>query len=147
MISLKFPGKFGPIEVYKVRQAVKTQCQEAGLSADHTYGFVSAVDELCCNIMEHAKAEWFEIRIGKQDGMLEAILTDNGVAFDPTRFIKNQDNKQVFENATDRRLGLSMVGLLVDGISHSRDGEGVNRVVLTKGLGLKKPGKTSNRKP
>ena len=135
MVSLRFPGRFGPVEIYKVRQAVKSACEESGLTPEATYSFVSAVDELCCNVMEHSKAKWFGIELQMEKGSLEARLSDDGVEFDPTDIIDQQDSKEVFENATDRKLGLSMVGLMVDAINHSRDTDGINHVVLTKNLG------------
>ena len=131
MVTLRFPKKFGPVEVYKVRQLVKTECRTAGLSPEATYAFVSAVDELCCNVMEHSDAEWFEVGLGHDGGVVRAVLKDNGAEFDPTVQIDESD-MSVFQNASDRSLGLSMVGFMVDDIAHSRDEKGVNEVILTK---------------
>jgi anti-sigma regulatory factor (Ser/Thr protein kinase) len=117
-----FKAGFGEAEVLRMRESVAHQMHDAGIGGDSSYALINVLDEFCCNMMEYSAASWVEIVVEPGQDSINAILRDNGSAFDPAEAIRNVSPDHP-AHVTDRRLGLYMVGLLAKNISYHRDGD------------------------
>jgi len=129
MLELRYDHGLGQPEILLLRQSVQSEAQRGGLSPQHGFMLLFVVDELVCNVMEHARAEFAELAIEASPTGFRLTLTDDGLPFDPA----GQSKVPVDPNAVaDRRLGLHLVGRLVDELDYHRTPEGLNRVELAK---------------
>lgn len=81
-----FPGTLDSLE--GIRQAVKEQAQEVGLTKKPIYALLLAVDEIATNIITHGYEETgtegsLDLLIEHADGQLLVTLEDDAPAFDP----------------------------------------------------------------
>ena len=106
--TYRFDAGFGPAEVSKMREDVARQLHEAAVPGDASYALINVLDEFCCNMMEHAHANWVEIQVQPRAQALHAVLKDDGAEFDPVEAIRNVDPQQPAP-VTERRLGLYMI--------------------------------------
>lgn len=120
--TYKFKAGFGEAELLKLRESVARQMHDAGVQGDSSYAFINVLDEFCCNMMEHALANWIEIKVEPRQDSIAAVLRDDGTAFDPTAAINHVDPEQP-ANVTERRLGLYMIGLLAKDLRYKREGD------------------------
>ncbi len=125
-----FKAGFGEAEVLAMREAVTAQVVESGVTEDTGYAFVNVLDEFCCNIMEHGRAEWLEMTVEPGEQRIYAVLRDNGVEFDPVQAIKELESDQP-ARVTERHLGLYMAGMLARDLRYEREKDGVNRLVFS----------------
>jgi signal transduction histidine kinase len=135
MVQISFSQGVGPDEVKQIRESVQKEC--IALKIEPKNGFIAlfVVDELACNIMEHAHATWMELKVTVAAEKFTAVLRDNGIAFDTGRQVESSREKQIVTEENERRLGLSLIGRLVDSIHYSRDKD-INQVVLEKSWAL-----------
>ena len=129
MLELRYEHGLDQKDILSLRQSVQSEAQRGGLSPQHGFMLLFVVDELVCNVMEHARAEFAELAIEANASGFRLTLTDDGLPFDPS----NQAKVPVDPAAVaDRRLGLHLVGRLVDELDYRRTPEGFNRVELAK---------------
>jgi serine/threonine-protein kinase RsbW len=91
-----------------------------------------ALDEVIANIVEHGGAKEIRVRLGLHDGLLEAIIEDDGTPFDP----RTAPPPDLGGPLAERRiggLGLHFVRNLIDEVDYS-SAAGVNRLVLRQRL-------------
>jgi len=124
--TYRFQAGFGEAEVVRMREGVARQMHEAGVPGSSSYALINVLDEFCCNLMEHASANWVEIEVEPGAETIHAILKDDGKPFDPTEAIKNID-PELPSTATDRKLGLYMIGLMASKLEYRRDA-GINQL-------------------
>jgi anti-sigma regulatory factor (Ser/Thr protein kinase) len=129
MLELRYDQGLGPKEILLLRQSVQGEAQRGGLSPQHGFMLLFVVDELVCNVMEHARAGFAELAIEASPSGFRLTLTDDGLPFDPSGQAKVPVDPAA---AADRRLGLHLVGRLVDEMDYRRTPEGLNRVELAK---------------
>lgn len=81
-----FPGSFDSLE--GIRQVVKEEARQAGLSKKATYNLMLAIDEIATNIIMHGYEENnlegpIDVLSDYQDGTLTVTLEDDAPPFDP----------------------------------------------------------------
>jgi anti-sigma regulatory factor (Ser/Thr protein kinase) len=131
MIEIAFQQGVGPKEVQLIRDRVQKECFAMKMRPKDSFILLFVVDELSCNIMEHAHASWMQLRIETSERGFSAVLKDDGVAFDTSAEVKEAKTKKVESEEGERKLGLSLIGRLVDRVSYTRSA-GVNQVILEK---------------
>jgi anti-sigma regulatory factor (Ser/Thr protein kinase) len=124
--TYRFEAGFGREEVLQLREDVAKQMHQAGVSGERSYALINVLDEFCCNMMEHSAAHWVEIAVEASKDDIHARLRDDGVAFDPVSAIREVDPSSPAK-ATERRLGLYMIGMLAKDLSYKREA-GVNHL-------------------
>ena len=124
--TYRFEAGFGQDQVLQLREDVARQMHLAGVSGERSYALINVLDEFCCNMMEHSAAHWVEIEVDPDAPGGHAKLRDDGVAFDPVKAIREVDPDSP-SKATDRRLGLYMIGMLTSDLRYRREG-GVNHL-------------------
>jgi anti-sigma regulatory factor (Ser/Thr protein kinase) len=131
MIAMSFPGGLGAQDVQQIRHAVQEEASARGLGPQHGFMLLFVVDELCCNVMEHSRAAWAELKVEANPTGFRLVLTDDGVPFDLAGQVRSASGKDL-KGEDDRRLGLNLIGRLVDDLKYDRTPEGLNRVELAK---------------
>ncbi|HXC63147.1 MAG TPA: ATP-binding protein [bacterium] len=129
MLELRYENGLGQRDILSLRQSVQGEAQRGGLSPQHGFMLLFVVDELVCNVMEHARAGFTELAIEASSSGFRLTLTDDGLPFDPAGQAKVPVDTAL---VADRRLGLHLVGRLVDEMDYQRTPEGLNRVELAK---------------
>jgi len=131
MLAMSFPRGLGAGDVQKIRSAVQGEASAKGLGPQHGFMLLFVVDELCCNVMEHSRAAWAELKIEANPAGFRLVLTDDGVPFDLAGQAKAASHTDI-KGEDDRRLGLNLIGRLVDDLRYDRTPEGLNRVEMAK---------------
>jgi anti-sigma regulatory factor (Ser/Thr protein kinase) len=133
LLKFCFPDGLGLREVKSVRESVRVECDRLGMEAKDSFVLFFIVDELCCNVMEHSKAAWMELKVDVHKDRFHVIIRDNGVPFDTGFKLEMAKGGEVRTDG-DRRLGLALVSRLVDMITYERLQEGINQLDLEKKL-------------
>jgi anti-sigma regulatory factor (Ser/Thr protein kinase) len=131
MLVVKFPKGFGETDVKAMRAAVRAEASQSGLPPKQGYVLLFVVDELSCNVMEHGRASWAELKVQTHAAGFNLVLTDDGIPFDTAAHalsVRDLDLK----DAGERRVGLNFVGRLVDQILYQRTPDGLNKVEIAK---------------
>lgn len=110
----------------------------AGLNEQEIYQVVTAVDEACSNIIEHAydgegKGDII-CSCDPQPGCLRITLTDTGRSFDPAE-IPAPDTECCLEDRESHGLGLYFINLLMDEVQFDFSNPGFNVLVMSKRKG------------
>ena len=119
MKTSSFPGRYDSLA--KVSEFVVEAARDAGLSSEEVYAVELAVDEACCNIIDHAyggegKGE-LNCSVIIDDGKLTVILSDHGKSFDP-RSIPDPKLNVPIEKLKPRGVGLYLMRKLMDEIKY-----------------------------
>lgn len=122
-------------ELSRIREVLDKKAGRFGLTEDSIYLIVSAVDEVCANLIEHDPKKWqkgkIHLTLRLDVEKIEIEIRDRGGYFNPTR--KNADRVDVDEVLSRRRgLGLFMVKKMMDEFSYSRTPDGDNILILRK---------------
>ena len=100
----------------------------AGLGKKALKQFQVAAEEATVNILHYSQASEVELKLMREKSQIILLLTDNGIAFDPTAHVPN-------EKATDERqvggLGIHLIRQIVDEIRYERKDER-NIITLVK---------------
>ncbi len=91
-----------------------------------------ALDEVVVNIVDHGGASEIRVRLGVHDGLLEAIVEDDGAPFDP-RTAPPPDLSRPLAERPIGGVGLHFVRNLIAEVDYS-SAAGVNRLVLRQRL-------------
>jgi len=100
-----------------------------------------AIEEAVVNIANYSQAEWMELKVlcprARSEGMeslklkeLKILLSDNGIAFDPTQQAE-VDTEQVTAERQIGGLGIALLRRIADEISYNRI-DGVNELTIIK---------------
>jgi anti-sigma regulatory factor (Ser/Thr protein kinase) len=131
MVNLRFSRGIGANDVHSIRQKVQAEASQSGLGAQQGFVMVFVVDELVCNVMEHARAAWLDLTIEADPKGFRCKLLDDGVPFDTAGSVKSAATSDL-KGEDDRRIGLNLIGRLVDDVKYKRTPEGLNQVELAK---------------
>jgi anti-sigma regulatory factor (Ser/Thr protein kinase) len=131
MVNLRFSQGIGASDVQAIRQSVQAEAAQVGLGAQQGFVMIFVVDELVCNVMEHARAAWMELKIEADPKGFRCQLVDDGMPFDTANSVKSASHTDIKGN-DDRHLGLNLIGRLVDEVSYRRTPEGLNHLELAK---------------
>ncbi len=131
MIAMDFPRGMGAQDVQKIRKAVQSEASTKGLGPQQGFMLLFVVDELVCNVMEHSRAAWAELKVEANPAGFRLVLTDDGVPFDLAGQVRGAAAHDL-KGEDERRLGLNLIGRLVDDLRYDRTPEGLNRVEMAK---------------
>ena len=132
-MELSFPQGVGEKDVKAARVAVQAEAAKAGLTLQQGFVVTFVVDELLCNVMEHAQASSAQLSLQASSAGFRLTLLDDGAAFDMAGLAQKASTADL-RDAEDRRLGLNLVGRLVDEIEYRRTPAGQNLLELAKGF-------------
>ena len=111
-------------------------------SALHEYGLCAgmearalkktevAIEEAVVNIVKYSQAEWMELKMKNEKLKINITISDNGVAFDPTKQ-KEVDIERVTEERQVGGLGISLLRKIADEVRYSREDE-INTLTIIK---------------
>ena len=91
-----------------------------------------AIEEAVINIVHYSQAEWIELTLSHQHSAISIQLTDNGVAFDPTKQEEKDINKAVEERQIGG-LGIALVQQIADQMLYRRI-EDKNELTIIKNI-------------
>jgi anti-sigma regulatory factor (Ser/Thr protein kinase) len=131
MLQISFNQGVGPIEVKQIREKVQAECLALKLPPKNGFVLLFVVDEISCNIMEHAHATWMELKVETDKDKFVVTVRDDGVPFDTGTELQEAKGKSLDLGPNERSLGLSLIARLVDKVGYSRE-KGANQIVLEK---------------
>lgn len=110
-----FAGRYESLN--EIREFVAEAAQEAQLDSRGVYAIQLAVDEACCNIIDHAYGGeghgWIDCQVDvRSDGLLVTLI-DQGKSFDPERVPPPQIGKPL-KQVKPRGVGLYLIKKMVD---------------------------------
>ena len=71
---------------------VKSFVKELGFNKEQEIGIYRIIQELTNNIIKHAQAKNINIDFTQLDHMLQVMITDDGVGYDPNQFYQSNNN-------------------------------------------------------
>jgi len=133
MRTRKFPGKYESLE--KIRRFVVQTAEDAGLDQSAVYAVELAVDEACCNIIDHAYGEEgvgdIICSIADEPSVIRIVLEDKGLPFDPSKVPAPQLNLPL-EKLKMRGVGFFLMQKLMDEIYYQSSPTSGNVMTLVK---------------
>jgi anti-sigma regulatory factor (Ser/Thr protein kinase) len=128
----KLSKPFSPLELRQFREEQVQVAKAAGLSEILAWDLAAVADELVCNIVEHADAQWLEWSL-VVEGMERAklVLKDNGRVFNPAKLANTAET--LAGDFTHRNMGLLMVRRTVESMEYNRLDDGSNELILSAG--------------
>jgi serine/threonine-protein kinase RsbW len=128
-----FPGRYDSLA--SISEFVAQAARAAGLTEHAVYAVQLAVDEACCNIIDHAYGGEgrgdirCSVDIGK--GQLTVVLRDRGRPFDPAKVpppVLNRPLKRV----KPRGVGLYLMRKMMDEVRYEPSQRGENVWIMVK---------------
>lgn len=133
MKTVTLPGEYKSLE--KISDIVVQAAREAGLNDLDTYEVDLAVDEACCNIIDHAYGGEglgdMQCSVEVSDDKLTVVLKDHGRPFDPAKVPEPQLNLPI-EKVKRRGVGFFLMHKIMDELHYKHSPEGDNILVLVK---------------
>ncbi|HSF83146.1 MAG TPA: ATP-binding protein [Anaerolineales bacterium] len=133
MKTSSFPGRYDSLA--KVSEFVVKAAKDAGLDSEEVYAVELAVDEACCNIIDHAYGGEgigeLHCSVIVDEGKLTVILLDKGKSFDP-KSIPDPDLKVPLEKLKPRGVGLYLMRKLMDEIKYEASPNSGNILTMIK---------------
>ena len=133
MRTVTFPGEYKSLE--KISQFVVEAARQAGLNEHETYQVDLAVDEACCNIIDHANGGEgqgeMQISVETKPDKLTVILKDRGRPFDPSK-VPEPKLDVPLEQVKRRGAGFYLIRKIIDELHYERTPQGDNVMVLVK---------------
>ncbi|GAB4024242.1 ATP-binding protein [Spirosoma koreense] len=117
-----FPGTLDSLD--DIRQIVKEEALQLGLSKKANYNLLLAVDEIATNIIVHGYEEngkegTVDLLTNRTDGELTVILEDDAVPFNPLE--RELPNEEFFNLPLEERpIGGMGIHLTVNGVDEFR---------------------------
>jgi serine/threonine-protein kinase RsbW len=128
-----YPGNYTSLA--EISQFVIQAAQKAGLNEHEIYQVELAVDEACCNIIDHAyggenRGEMqCSVEIG--EGSLTVILKDRGRPFDPISVPRPVLNVPI-QKLKKRGVGFYLMHKVMDELHYETSPESGNTLVMVK---------------
>jgi len=133
MKTKTFPGNYHSLS--KVSKFVVEAAQEAGLDEQEIYQVDLAVDEACCNIIDHAYGgeDLGEMQCSVEIGenSLTVVLKDRGRPFDPSRVPLPVYDVPI-EQLKRRGVGFFLMHKVMDELHFESSSENGNTLVMVK---------------
>jgi anti-sigma B factor antagonist len=118
---IRSEGGFTPAQVDRLRSETGAFLALLRIPGPQAYSIVTVVDEVGCNVLEHAKASFLELELRRGLGNVQLVFRDDGVPFDPTAKVREQA-AALPGDSPERKLGLYMVASLGDALRYERLG-------------------------
>ncbi len=128
-----YPGNYTSLA--QISQFVIQAAEDAGLNEHEIYQVELAVDEACCNIIDHAyggenRGEMqCSVEVGQ--GKLTVILKDRGHPFDPNRVPKPVFDVPI-QKLKKRGVGFYLMHKIMDELHYETSPESGNTLVMVK---------------
>lgn len=133
MDTVTFPGSYKSLE--KISDFVGKAAQAAGLDAQAIYAVQLAVDEACCNIIDHAYGGEgigdVQCTVHIRQGELTIILRDQGKPYQPAR-IPTPRLHLPLSRVKSRGVGRYLIQKLMDSVTYETSPESGNTLTLVK---------------
>jgi serine/threonine-protein kinase RsbW len=133
MRTATFPGEYKSLE--KISQFVVEAARQVGLDEHKTYQVDLAVDEACCNIIDHAYGGEgvgeMQVSVETKPDKLTVILVDRGQPFDPSK-VPDPKLGVPLEQVKRRGAGFYLIRKIIDELHYERTPQGSNVMVLVK---------------
>lgn len=116
-----------------LRKELYDLAQENEIPVPLTRRMVIAIDEAVSNVIEHGSptgAGEIEVAIGFTSECITATITDEGLAFDPSKARTEAETRKF----PKRGFGLYLIHLIVDSIEYERTSCGKNVLTLRKAV-------------
>ena len=121
----------------QLNEFIDSVAEEVGLEMSLTMSLNLAIEEAVVNVMEYAYPEGqkgnVEIEVTADQQWMTFVITDTGIAFDPTTK-KDADTTLSAEERPIGGLGIFLVRQMMDVIAYKREGN-KNVLTLQKKLG------------
>lgn len=121
----------------QLNEFIDSVAEEVGLEMSLTMSLNLAIEEAVVNVMEYAYPEGqtgnVEIEVTADQEWMTFVITDTGIAFDPTKK-EDADTTLSAEERPIGGLGIFLVRQLMDVIDYKREGN-KNVLTLQKKLG------------
>ena len=121
----------------QLNEFIDSVAEEVGIDMSLTMSLNLAIEEAVVNVMEYAYPEGqqgdVEIEVTADQQWMTFVITDTGIAFDPTKK-EDADTTLSAEERPIGGLGIFMVRQLMDVIDYKREGN-KNVLTLQKKLG------------
>ncbi len=133
MDTVTFPGRYDSLE--SISNFIEKAAKDAGLDQKATYAVQLAVDEACCNIIDHAYGGegigdiQCSVKTGK-DG-LTVILIDRGQPYSPENVPDPKLNLPL-EKVKPRGVGLYLIRKMMDNVSYATRPDSTNVLTMVK---------------
>jgi serine/threonine-protein kinase RsbW len=129
----KFPGNYKSLT--KISQFLEQAIKKVGLNAGDAYSVKLAVDEACCNIIDHAyggedKGE-IECSLRMDADCLQVELRDQGKPFDPDIIPPPQIDIPL-EDLKEHGAGFYLMKKLMDSVHYEYSPQTGNLMILEK---------------
>jgi serine/threonine-protein kinase RsbW len=133
MRTATFPVEYKSLK--KISEFVVQAARQAGLNEHETYQVDLAVDEACCNIIDHAYGGEglgeMQCSVEIHPDKLTVILKDRGRPFDPSKVPEPQVDAPL-EHVKRRGAGFYLMRKIMDELHYEHSPEGGNVLVLIK---------------
>lgn len=133
MNTVTFPGRYDSLE--SISNYIEKAANEAGLDQKATYAVQLAVDEACCNIIDHAYGGegigdiQCTVQVGKDE--LTVILVDHGRPYSPEN-VPSPKLNQPLSKVKSRGVGLYLIRKMMDKVSYRSTPEATNILTMVK---------------
>jgi serine/threonine-protein kinase RsbW len=133
MNTVTFPGRYESLA--SISNFVEEAAKQAGLDHKATYAVQLAVDEACCNIIDHAYGGegigdiQCSIQVGKDT--LTIILVDRGQPYSPKKVPQPNLDLPISKVKT-RGVGLYLMRKMMDTVSYESTPESTNILTMVK---------------
>lgn len=124
-----------------IAEFVEDVCVEVGIEADARFDIQLAVEEACCNVIEHACAGLdcnLTLRLATDDGDLIVTVQDRGRPFDPDA-VPMPDLQAPLDERPIGGLGLHLMRQLMDEVRFSFSATEGNTLAMVKRDVVPKP--------
>jgi serine/threonine-protein kinase RsbW len=109
-----------------IREFVTSIGDQAGLSSTEIARLVMAVDEACANVIEHAYGndvtKEVSVRATLDDVILEIIVIDTGIGFDPSS-VEQKGLDKLVSSRKSGGLGMRLIRSFMDEVHYQITGE------------------------
>jgi anti-sigma regulatory factor (Ser/Thr protein kinase) len=129
-------------EIQKVSDLLDVLQTAWGIDEETVYELKLVFDELLSNIVFYAYSDdkQHDINItlsnSKNEKQIMASISDDGKAFDPTKFINDKIANSSFDDIEPGKLGIHLVRSLVDDVKYERKND-FNILMFSKSYNLK----------
>ncbi|OGO25178.1 MAG: hypothetical protein A2W33_09690 [Chloroflexi bacterium RBG_16_52_11] len=133
MNTVTFPGRYDSLA--SISDFVGKAAIEAGLDHKSVYEVLLAVDEACCNIIDHAYGGEgigeVQCTVDVGEGEITVILKDRGQPFNPDKVSSPKLNAPL-EKVKSRGAGLYLIRNLMDKVDYESTPGNGNTLTLRK---------------
>ena len=133
MNTVTFPGRYDSLA--SISDFVEEAAKQTGLDHHATYAVQLAVDEACCNIIDHAYGGegigdiQCTVKVGKD--ALTVILVDRGQPYAPEKVVQPKLNVPI-SKVKSRGVGLYLMRKMMDKVSYQSTPDATNILTMVK---------------